>query len=123
VYKKKVKYKDYHGEEREEIFDFNLSDSEIMELEAEYEGSITEMMAKLSKKSEHADVIKIMKKIVLLSYGVISDDGRRFIKNDEVRDAFYQTEAYSRNFTELATNDVKAAEFFERIISDKIFTD
>lgn len=123
MYRKRVKYKDYLGQDREEIFDFNLSDSEIMELEADYEGSITEMIAKLSKKNEHADVIKIMKKIVLMSYGVISEDGRRFIKNDEVRDAFYQTEAYSTIFTELATNDVKAAEFFERIISNKTFAD
>ena len=123
MYRKRVKYKDYLGQDREEIFDFNLSDSEIMELEADYEGSITKMIAKLSKKNDHADVIKIMKKIVLMSYGVISEDGRRFIKNDEVRDAFYQTEAYSAIFTELATNDVKAAEFFERIISNKTFAD
>jgi len=123
MYRKRVRYKDYRGNERSEVFDFNLSDSEIMELEAEYEGSITEMIAKLSKKQQHSEVIKSMKRIVLMSYGVISEDGRRFIKNDEIREAFYQTPAYTEIFTELATNDAAAIKFFDRIISNDIFAD
>ena len=45
-----------------------------------------------------------------------SDDGRRFIKNQEVRDAFAQTEAYSDLFMELATDSKFAAEFVAGVI-------
>ena len=123
MYRKKVTYKDYRGNERTEIFEFNLSDSEIMEMEADFAGSITETISKLSQKQEHSEIIKILKDIVLKAYGVISDDGRRFIKSDDVKMAFYQTEAYTKVFTELATNDQAAIKFFERIISNDIITD
>ena len=45
-----------------------------------------------------------------------SDDGKRFIKNKELSDAFSQTEAYSQIFMELATNDVAAAEFVNGVV-------
>ena len=52
----------------------------------------------------------------LKSYGEKSLDGRKFVKNDEVRDNFQQTEAYSALFMELATNADAAAEFVNGII-------
>ena len=60
-----------------------------------------------------------MKDIILKSYGVKSPDGRRFIKNQEVRDAFVQTEAYSQLFMELATNAQAASDFVAGIIPAK----
>lgn len=123
MYRKRVTYKDYHGQDRTEVFEFNLSDSEIMEMEADFNGSITEAIQKLSAKQEHSEIIRILKDVVLKAYGVISEDGRRFIKNDEVRADFYQTEAYAKVFTELATDDNKAITFFNRIISNDIITD
>ena len=60
-----------------------------------------------------------MKDIILKSYGVKSPDGRRFIKNQEVRDAFAQTEAYSQLFMELATNAKAASDFVAGIIPAK----
>ena len=123
MYRKKIKYRDYHGIDREEFFDFNLSDAEIMELEADYDGSITQMLANLSEKDKPSEVIKTMGRIVLLSYGVISEDGRRFIKSDELITSFKQTEAYATLFRELTTNSVAAAKFFERVISNDIVKD
>ena len=49
-------------------------------------------------------------------YLVRVKSGRRFIKNDEVREAFSQTEAYSDIFMELATNADAAAAFVNGII-------
>ena len=64
-------------------------------------------------------IIDTMKDIILKSYGVKSPDGRRFIKNQEVRDAFAQTEAYSQLFMELATNAKAASDFVAGIIPAK----
>ncbi|MGC8000610.1 hypothetical protein, partial [Salmonella enterica] len=45
-----------------------------------------------------------------------SPDGRRFIKNKELSDAFSQTEAYSEIFMELALNEQAAADFVNGIL-------
>lgn len=123
MYRKTIKYTDYHGQVREETFDFNLSDSEIIELEANYDGSITEALNKLSDKLAHSELVKTMSQIVQLSYGKISQDGRQFNKNKDVWNEFYQTEAYSVFFTTLLRNDQAAARFFEGIISNELIRD
>ena len=51
-----------------------------------------------------------------LGYGEKSPDGKRFIKNQELRDAFAQTEAYSDLFMELATDAEAAARFINGIV-------
>jgi hypothetical protein len=45
-----------------------------------------------------------------------SIDGKRFIKNQELRDSFVQTEAYSELFMELASDAELAAVFVNGII-------
>ena len=58
----------------------------------------------------------MFKDIILRAYGEKSADGKRFIKNQELRDAFAQTEAYSDLFMELATDAEAAAKFINGII-------
>jgi len=49
-------------------------------------------------------------------YGVTEDGGSRFIKNEEVRTEFEQTNAFSELFIELATDEDAAAAFMRGII-------
>ena len=51
-----------------------------------------------------------------MAAGEKSLDGRRFIKNDDIREAFSQTEAYSQLFMELATDAKAASEFVNGVI-------
>ena len=64
-------------------------------------------------------IIETFKDIILRAYGEKSPDGRRFIKNQEVRDAFAQTEAYSKLFMEMATDAKAASEFVNGIVPPK----
>ena len=69
------------------------------------------------------EILKIFKDIILLSYGKKSDDGRLFVKNEELREEFSQTAAYSALYMELL-DDKKAAEFINGIVpSDKKLTE
>ncbi|MDD6639624.1 MAG: hypothetical protein PUE66_01305 [Erysipelotrichaceae bacterium] len=117
---KNIKYTDYNGVEREEPFLFNLSKAELMEMEMGTKGGLTEMIQKIIATKDQPSIIAIFKKLVLQAYGEKSADGRRFIKTDEngrpLSIAFSETEAYSKLFMELATDDVKAAEFVNGII-------
>ena len=114
--KKSITYVDYNGVERTEDFYFNLSKAEVMEMELTTVGGLSEQIKKVVNTDDRGAIIKIFKNLVLQAYGVKSDDGKRFIKNDYVKQSFYETEAYSNMFMELATNDAAASEFVNGII-------
>ena len=114
--KKHIAYTDYNGVNREEDFYFNLSKAEIMEMELSTTGGLTERINKIIGAQDTSTIIKMFKDLVLRAYGVKSDDGRRFIKSEELKNDFAQTEAYSILFMELATDSDKAAEFVNGIV-------
>lgn len=114
--KKTVTYHDYNGVERTEDFYFNFTKAEILELEMGTNGGLAEMLDKIVKTKDAAAIVRTFKDLVLKAYGVKSADGRRFIKNDEVRDDFAQTEAYSIIFMELATDADAAAKFVNGVV-------
>lgn len=114
--KKTIKYTDYNEVEREEDFYFNLTKAELMEMELSTVGGLTETIDKIVKTKDAPAIIKIFKDLVLKAYGVKSDDGRRFMKSDAIRDEFAQTEAYSIIFMELATDADAAAKFVNGIV-------
>lgn len=118
--KKTITYIDYNGVERTEDFYFNLSKAEVLELEMGTTGGLTEMINKIVAAQDTPTLIKIFKDLVLKAYGEKSPDGKRFIKSDEIRDAFSQTEAYSNLFMELATDAEAASKFFNGIIPDNV---
>lgn len=114
--KKTIKYTDFDGNERTEDFHFNLTKAEITEIEMSTEGGLVKMIEKLVASQDSKRIIEIFKDLILTSYGEKSPDGRRFIKNQELRDSFAQTEAYSELFMELSSNSEAAANFMNGII-------
>jgi len=95
---------------------------EITEMEMSTSGGVVEMIEKVVSEKDSRRIIEIFKDLILRSYGEKSPDGKRFIKNQELRDAFSQTEAYSELFMELASNAELSAVFVNGIIpatSDK----
>lgn len=109
-------YKDYNGVSRTEDFYFNLTQAEITEMEVSVDGGLVEMINRIVAAQDGKQIIALFKDIILRAYGEKSPDGRRFIKTQELRDAFAQTEAYSDLFMELATDSKAAANFVNGII-------
>ena len=118
--KKTIKYVDYNGVERSEDFYFNLSKAELTEMQLETEGGFDAYIKRIVNEKSTPALIKIFKDIILRSYGVKSDDGKRFVKSDKLREEFSQTEAYSELFMELASNADAASEFITAIIPAEI---
>lgn len=114
--KETIAYTDYNGNERTEDFRFNLSEAELMEMELGTTGGFTEYVNKISTTQDTPAMIKIFKELILKSYGEISPDGKRFIKNDKLREEFSQTEAYSKLFMKLAMDADAAAKFITGIV-------
>lgn len=118
--KKIITYTDYNGVERTEPFYFNLSKAELMEMELGVTGGMTEMLDKIIHAKDGPSLMKTFKEMIMKSYGVKSDDGKRLIKSEELSIAFTQTEAYSVLFMELITDDKAAADFVNAIIPNEI---
>ena len=116
MHKETITYEDYNGIERTEEFLFNFSKAEIMEMQYGISGGLDAMLKKIVATKDMPGLITIFKDLVLKAYGQKSPDGRRFIKNQELRDDFESTPAYSIIFMKYATNDVAGAEFINNII-------
>lgn len=117
--KKNIKYVDYDGNERTEDFYFNLNKAEVIELQLGTVGGLTKTLEKIVQEKDTSRIIEYFKTIILKAYGEKSADGRRFIKSQELRDAFEQTEAYSELFMELARDAKMAAEFINGVLPDR----
>lgn len=114
--KRTFTYTDFDGNQVSDDYYFNLSKAEIMELELSAYGGLETLIKKLIEEKNSEEIVKIFKKIILMSVGEKSYDGKRFIKNDEIRNNFYQTEAYSMLFCELVQNADAANEFLRNVV-------
>ena len=113
---KNIAYTDYNGVERKEDFYFNLSKSELIELQASVEGGLDGYLKKIASRLDAPKIMSFFRDLILRAYGEKSDDGRRFIKSPELSEAFRQTEAYDVLFVELVTDAKKGAEFISGIM-------
>jgi len=118
MYKKIIKYTDYNGVERKEPFYFNLEESDIMRYNFSVNGpnGYQSYLNRLLATQNTSEAYEIFEKFIMDSYGVKSDDGKRFIKNQEVLDEFKQSRAYSELLMELISVPGAATEFFNGIM-------
>lgn len=114
--KKTITYTDYNDVERTEDFYFNLTKAEVMQMEMSVNGGLTEMIQKIVAEQNAPAILNIFKDLVLKAYGQKSLDGKRFMKSDEIKKEFEETEAYSIIFMELATDADAAAKFINGIV-------
>lgn len=114
--KRDITYEDFNGDKVTDTYYFNLTRSEIIELEVGYKGGLEQALKRIIAAQDNKQLFAEFKRIVLLAYGEKSDDGKRFIKTPELREAFSQTAAYDALFMELATNDDAAATFIKGVI-------
>jgi len=112
--KRKIKYIDYNDEPQEDIHYFNLTKSELMELEAGEDGvSFSARLQRIVEAKDVAVIIDEIKKLILLAYGEKSMDGKTFVKNEELRTAFAQTAAFDALFIELSQDAELTIEFLK----------
>jgi len=116
VLQKAITFKDLDGNDVTEIFYFNVNKAEIAEMEVSKRGGMSQWIKNVSATENAQEVMSTFKQIILMAVGRRSEDGRRFIKNQEIRDDFEQTEAYSQLFMELVTNAQAGAEFIKGIM-------
>jgi len=120
MYKKTVTYTDFNGVERTEDFYFHFTKAELMDMQLSTDGGLVDIIKKIVMSKDTPELIKLFKKVILMAYGIKSDDGKRFKKSDEIRDDFMSTEAYSEIYMELATDADEASRFINGILPEDL---
>lgn len=116
--KERIDYVDFDGNQRSEDFYFNFTEAEIQEQNLKTPGGIKAKLEKIVQTQDQEKLVEYFKYLILESYGLKSDDGRRFIKSKELSEEFSQTGAYNKLFMTLSTNTDAAIRFVKGIIPD-----
>ena len=110
--KKRVKYEGFDGEIIEEDLYFNLTRMDLIELNDRYESKdMAAYMDKIVKEKNIKELYKVLKDIVLMAYGVKSEDGKRFVKNQIVKDEFSESLAFSQLIEDFHETDTAMSDF------------
>lgn len=116
--KKHVKYQGFDGEIIEEDLYFNLTRMDAIELSARYESKdLAAYMDEIVKNKDIVSLYRVLKDIVLLAYGVKSEDGKRFIKNETVKNDFEESLAFAQLIEDLHETESALSEFVTGITS------
>ena len=127
--KKTVNYEDFDGNKRTEDLYFNLTKLEATEFALDLPDEITDEVVKEGASAANMEaatrivqklggkgIIDYIRKLVLKSYGIKSEDGKRFIKSEEISTEFSQTMAFDNLMMELLTDDNAASNFITAVI-------
>lgn len=114
--KKAITYTDYNGNERTEDFYFDLTEAELTRLNFTTEGGLEAVLNQIIATQDIPQLYMYFEKIVQMSYGVKSIDGRMFDKSDEILHRFTHCPAYNELIMELIQSADAAAAFVNGVI-------
>ena len=110
----------FDGSAFEVSFDFHLRESEVAKINMDSFVGLDVLMKRLFDTKNGAEIVKIMDKIIMTSVGRESLDHHGFIRNEEIRNEFTQTDAYDQLFMELTTDMDKLNAFILGILPSKM---
>lgn len=119
MHKETITYNDLNGVQRTEDFYFDLSKPEIVKMQASAKGGYDVQLRSIAADLNGAKIMEFFENFITKSYGEKSEDGRRFMKSEEISRSFMETPAYEVLFEKLVTNDKYAADFVNAVMRSK----
>jgi len=119
MHKEVIIYNDLNGVQRTEDFYFDLSKPEIVKMQASAKGGYDVQLRSIAASLDGAKIMDFFENFISKSYGVKSEDGRRFMKSEEISRSFMETPAYEVLFEKLVTDDKYAADFVNAVMRSK----
>ena len=111
--KQQVTDEDFDGNTQSETLYFNLNRMELISFQKRYGSENMEnYINKLIEEKQIEPMYDLLNDFVLTAYGVRSEDGKRFIKNDEIREEFKQSLAYEALIEDFHDDSRKVLENF-----------
>lgn len=114
--KQTVTYTDFNDNTQVEDLYFNLSKTEIVDLELDPKGSLSSRLEAVSKTQDASEVYRQIKDIILKAYGRKSEDGRKFQKSEAIRIDFEESAVYDEFVWGMFKEPEKLTAFLEGIV-------
>lgn len=114
--KKTIKFEDYNGEQRSEVYYFNLTKSELTRWNFDHPEGIAPYMQKLLKENNYRELLRVFEDLISMSYGVPDADGLHFRKNAVLVEEFENSPAYDELFMELVNDSSKFEAFITALV-------
>lgn len=114
--KKTITYDDFNGDKQTEEHYFHMSKMELVDMELSKEGGLSTFLPAIVKSGDTRKILDIFRSIIAQSYGVRSDDGKRFNKDPKATEEFMNSLAFEAMFMELVSSETAAGEFVAGII-------
>lgn len=115
-----IEYKDFNGATRRDTLYFNLSEFELLEIQAKSKRGIHVDLREAIDNEDAEGVLKFVKILVHGGYGEKSADGRYFEKSDEITRKFVNSALYSDLIMDLFTNQEKLVAFINDLMPEKL---
>lgn len=104
-----VTYVDFNDVERTETHYFNINKTELVKMQAGTDGGLYALMQRAIDARNEQMFAEVYEKIIDMSYGVKTADGRGFKKSPEILAEFKATAAYDALFIEMLDAEKFAA--------------
>ena len=134
MFTKTINYEDFMGNTRTETCYFNLTKTELLDLYVTLPKALSKAFEKIQPQAGDEEAAKevameaiqtlgdkgildFYKELVLKSYGIISEDGRRFVKDPEISKEFSQTLVYDQLMYDFMTDGKSADEFVNGLMA------
>lgn len=115
--KREVKYKNFKDEEVTRMFQFNMSKTELIDLDKSYDGQFAKVVNAAVDQHDGMKLYDIIKDLIIRSNGESTEDGERFIKTKEVQDKLTETDALSEFIFGMLDGDAKLLlKFIEELL-------
>ena len=123
MYIKEVTITDFRGKERTVECCFNLTESELVELQYSKRGGFEASAQRMIDEEDHPAILNAYEEVILKAYGEISQDGLHFDKSPEISKRFKCTPMFDQIFMELCTQDDAFDNFMRNVLPDSIQTE
>lgn len=122
--KKTVTFKDFLGTERTQDLYFNLTRTELSDMQMSVEGGLDKKIKQMIDGANVKDIYNTFVEIVLAAYGELSPDGLYHIKEDEnghkLYKKFKQSLAYEALMDEICQSTDTISEFIQGVIPQNL---
>lgn len=120
-----VNYTDFDDNAQSTVIHLHLSKRELLDLNIEDKQSRFEVLQKIFEQGEIGskalanavkEYVSIFEEIILLAYGIRSEDGQRFVKSDAIREDLPNTAWYGDWLFELAQDPERMASILQQLV-------
>lgn len=132
--KKTLTFRDLDGVQHTEDWYFGLDAADVAKLELNSNGMLSDRLAAIGQKLEEdssdegkekvvrangREIMQLFEELIMASVGKRGADGRRHVKDDDVRTDFVQTGSFGEFLIELSTHPVEASQFINEIFPNE----